>query len=89
MSAATKGSRRDAHFDEIQRIVGAARHRLGAHHLFRGRSHLINVDERNGRLVLTGKLPSFYLKQVLQTALAGIDGVKGIDNFVDVIWPGD
>ena len=70
------------------RILEAVRHRLANHSLFHGRAHLIEVEEINGRLVITGKLPSFYLKQVLQTALRDIDGVQDIDNQVDVIWPG-
>ena len=34
---------------------------------------------------LKGRLPSFYLKQVLQTLLRDIEGIKLIDNQVDVI----
>ena len=40
-------------------------------------------------LVLVGAtgvvFPSFYLKQVLQTLLRNLDGVKQIDNQVDVV----
>ena len=38
-----------------------------------------------GTLTLTGRLPSFYLKQVLQTLLRDLDGVTRIDNRVDVV----
>lgn len=40
-----------------------------------------------GILTLEGRLPSFYLKQVLQTALRDLDGVTRIDNRVDVASP--
>jgi hypothetical protein len=37
------------------------------------------------RLVLTGRVASFYLKQVLQTLIRGIESVERIDNRVDVV----
>ena len=40
-----------------------------------------------GILKLEGRLPSFYLKQVLQTLLRDLDGVTRIDNRVDVANP--
>ena len=39
----------------------------------------------DGRLVLTGRLPTFYMKQVLQTMLRDIDGVDQVVNEVDVV----
>ena len=38
-----------------------------------------------GTLTLTGRVPSFYLKQVLQTLLRDLDDVARIDNRVDVV----
>ena len=38
-----------------------------------------------GVLVLRGRLPSFYLKQVLQTLLRDLEGVERIDNQVEVV----
>lgn len=38
-----------------------------------------------GRLTLRGCVPSFYLKQVLQEAIRGIDGIDQICNEVDVV----
>lgn len=55
--------------------------------LFRGRCQLIRVEERDGDLVLEGRLPSFYLKQMLQTILQKLDGVEHIDNRVRVDYP--
>jgi len=34
---------------------------------------------------LRGRVPSFYLKQILQTWLRRLDGVEQIDNQVDVV----
>ncbi|MGE3776604.1 MAG: hypothetical protein AB7F89_05425 [Pirellulaceae bacterium] len=38
-----------------------------------------------GRLVLEGRVPSFYLKQVLQTLLRDLDCIEHIDNQVVVV----
>lgn len=45
----------------------------------------IGVDFRDGILTLRGSVPSFYLKQVLQSILKDIPGVDRIDNRVDVV----
>jgi hypothetical protein len=42
-----------------------------------------SVEEE--KLVLKGRVPSFYLKQILQTLLSGIQNIRQIDNRVDVI----
>ena len=36
-------------------------------------------------LVVQGRVPSFYMKQVIQTLLKGIEGVEAIDNRVAVV----
>jgi hypothetical protein len=58
---------------------------LDAHPHFRGRTNTIRIECRHDTLILTGRLPSFYLKQLLQEALRGVDGVGKIDNRVAVI----
>ncbi len=45
----------------------------------------MTVSYESGRLVLTGRLPSFYLKQVLQTLLEDLPGVTEIDNRMQVV----
>lgn len=45
----------------------------------------VTLSHADGILTLQGRLPSFYLKQVLQTLLRNVDGVTRIDNRVDVI----
>jgi hypothetical protein len=44
----------------------------------------IEICFSDGILTLRGQLPSFYLKQVLQTLLRDVEGVVRIDNRVDV-----
>jgi hypothetical protein len=45
----------------------------------------ITFNCSKGVLTLRGRLPSFYLKQMLQTLLRNLDGVTRIDNQVDVV----
>jgi hypothetical protein len=37
-------------------------------------------------LFLRGHVPSFYLKQLAQTAVAGLDGVDQVVNDIEVLW---
>lgn len=39
----------------------------------------------DGRVTLQGRLPTYYLKQVAQSAIRGVDGVRDIDNDVKVL----
>jgi hypothetical protein len=45
----------------------------------------INCEYREGVLILRGRLPTFYLKQVLQSILKDLLGVRRVDNRVDVV----
>lgn len=45
----------------------------------------IACEFRDGVLTLHGSVPSFYLKQVLQSILKDVPGVERIDNRVDVV----
>jgi osmotically-inducible protein OsmY len=38
------------------------------------------------RLYLRGQVPSFYLKQLAQSAVSGIDGVSLVVNEIEVLW---
>lgn len=42
------------------------------------------LDEQT--LFLYGQVPSFYLKQLAQTAVAGLDGVDQVVNEIEVLW---
>ena len=41
----------------------------------------------DGVLVLRGCLPSYYLKQVAQEAVARLEGVQAVDNQIQVVPP--
>ena len=45
----------------------------------------IRFDFADGVLTLRGRLPTFYLKQILQSFLRDLAGVEQIDNQVDVV----
>jgi hypothetical protein len=45
----------------------------------------VTFDYAEGVLTLSGRLPTFYLKQMLQTFLHGLAKVEQIDNRVDVV----
>jgi osmotically-inducible protein OsmY len=45
----------------------------------------IRCDYEGGILTLHGNVPSFYLKQVLQSILKDVPGVARIDNRVEVV----
>lgn len=45
----------------------------------------LQVYFEHGRITLQGRLPTYYLKQVAQTAILSVDGVRDIDNDVKVI----
>jgi hypothetical protein len=47
----------------------------------------VACDCRDGVLVLRGCLPSYYLKQVAQEAVARLEGVKAIDNQIQILSP--
>jgi osmotically-inducible protein OsmY len=46
--------------------------------------HEISVTVRDGRARLTGVVPTYYLKQLAQSAAASVKGVRQIDNYVCV-----
>ena len=68
-----------------QSLIDIARAALSAHSHFRGRIDRFDFDQAEGALIIKGSVPSFYLKQVLQTVLGAIDGVERVINCVDVV----
>jgi len=49
--------------------------------------HGLTVTEDEGTIVLDGRLPSYYLKQVAQTVAASVNGVRRVVNHVQVERP--
>lgn len=45
----------------------------------------ISFCHADGVLTMQGRLPSFYMKQMLQTLLQGLQGVHQLDNQTDVV----
>ena len=57
----------------------------------RGNAYLalknVSCECRDGVLVLRGCLPSYYLKQIAQEAVAQVAGVRGVRNEIEVVAP--
>jgi hypothetical protein len=68
-------------------IVASIREQLEQHPHFRGRTSLLKIESIGGSIVLSGRLPSYYLKQLLQEAIKGSFDVMKIVNHVEVVWP--
>ncbi len=49
-------------------------------------SHQVQVEAQDGRVVLKGKVNSFFQKQMAQEAIRRLDGVQQIENLLQVNW---
>ena len=47
----------------------------------------ISCEHREGVLTLRGSLPTYYLKQVAQEVVSGVQGVRWVDNQIEVLAP--
>ena len=47
----------------------------------------LRFEAQDGRVLLHGHVASFFQKQMAQEALRRIDGVREIDNRLEVVWP--
>lgn len=69
---------------DTAQIARAARQRIEQ------QSHLsvqrIWCEFREGHLILQGQVPSYYLKQLAQEAVAGLEGVEQVVNQIEVVW---
>ena len=65
-----------------------ARRHLEHHPHFRGRVNDVFIEHRGRTLLLTGKLPTFYLKQLVQEAVRHVPGVQHVRNLIDVVNAG-
>ena len=68
-------------------IVSSIQQILEQHPHFRGRTSLLTIESIGDSIVLSGRLPSYYLKQLLQEAIKESFDVTKVDNHVKVIWP--
>ena len=69
----------------ITGLVLLVRRRLEQHPHFRGRASLFTIELVGETIVVTGRLPSYYLKQLLQEAIRATPGVVNVDNQVLVV----
>ena len=62
-----------------------ARQHLEHHPHFRGRVNDVFIEHEGRTLCLTGRLPTFYLKQLVQEAVRHVPGVQHVRNLIDVV----
>jgi osmotically-inducible protein OsmY len=62
-----------------------ARDYLEHHPHFKGRLSDVSIDHEGRTVILSGRLPSFYLKQLLQEAVRHVPGVQHVRNQIDVV----
>jgi len=62
-----------------------ARQLLERHPHFCGRVSRVTIKHEERNLYLSGQLPSFYLKQLVQEAVRHLPGVDFVYNEIDVI----
>lgn len=65
--------------------IRTARALLAEHDHFFGRTQRFEFEQAEDVLVVRGQVPTFYLKQILQTVLREVAGVERIENLVDVV----
>lgn len=68
-------------------LVALARQQLESHPHFRGRTGGVQIELCGRTLVLSGRLPTFYLKQLVQEAIRRLPGVQHVRNEIDVVSP--
>jgi osmotically-inducible protein OsmY len=69
---------------EAKKIAETAKRRiLHRPHLTQQR---LWCEFNEGQLYLRGQVPSFYLKQLAQEAVVGIEGVRQVVNDIEVVW---
>jgi osmotically-inducible protein OsmY len=66
-------------------LCSVARQYLESHPHFRGRCSAVSITQQGRNLFLTGRLPSFYLKQLVQEAVRHVPGVQSVYNQIDVV----
>jgi osmotically-inducible protein OsmY len=70
---------------ERSNLSTLARDYLEHHPHFRGRINDVSIEHEGRTLFLTGRLPTFYLKQLVQEAVRHVPGVQHVRNLIDVV----
>src|SRR5687767_522831 len=84
MITLTKKQKRKSSTKRVK-IEHRARTELDRHCHFRGRVDGFQFDDRGGVLTVRGRVPSFYLRHLLEDVLLRVHGVQSVDNQVDVV----
>jgi len=71
---------------QLDPIVSLIRERLEDHPHFRGRTSLLKIESIGGSVVVSGRLPTYHLKQLLQEAIKLVPDLEQFDNQVEVLW---
>jgi osmotically-inducible protein OsmY len=66
-------------------LSSLARQHLEHHPHFHGRVNDVFIEHKGRTLYLTGRVPTFYLKQLVQEAVRHVPGVHHVRNMIDVI----
>ena len=66
-------------------MISLIQERLEQDPQFHGRTSLLRVEQISGSIVVSGRLPTYYLKQLLQEVVRRIPGVEQIENRVEVL----
>jgi hypothetical protein len=70
---------------ERANLSAIAKNYLETHPHFRGRVNEVAIQHDDKTLYLTGRLPTFYLKQLVQEAVRHVPGVQYVRNMIDVV----
>lgn len=62
-----------------------ARTKLAQHCHFHHTAACLDFDVLGDTLVVRGRVTSFYLKQMVQTVLRDLEGVRWVDNQIEVV----
>ncbi len=73
------------HVRRLTDVSEQAQQLLTNHPQFRGRASAFEFVKRDRVLQVHGQVPSFYLKQLLQSVLRELEGLGSIDDRVDVV----
>jgi hypothetical protein len=71
--------------DAESEVVLRARHIVEQHAQLGRRTTDLQFTVEGEMLVVRGSVPTYYLKQLVQTALKGLEGVRRIENQVEVV----
>ena len=66
-------------------LSALARQYLERHPHFQGRVNGVRIEHKGRNLFLSGRLPTFYLKQLVQEAVRHVPGVQFVYNHIDVV----